>query len=81
MKLLLVFVAIFAIVNDQTAAQESRTGGVRAERSYRYISPEGEQVQMQYVADENGYQPPVAFVPQPHPIPPLILKYKLYSKK
>lgn len=29
-----------------------------------WTSPEGEQVQLQYVADENGYQPQVTSYPQ-----------------
>ncbi|XP_053622949.1 larval cuticle protein LCP-17-like [Plodia interpunctella] len=37
-------------------------------------SPEGETVQLQYVADENGYQPQGSHLPTPPPIPEAILR-------
>ncbi|XP_053603019.1 larval cuticle protein LCP-22-like [Plodia interpunctella] len=40
--------------------------------SYSYLTPEGEQVAISYVADENGYQPSGAALPTPPPVPPQI---------
>nr|XP_002049651.2 larval cuticle protein 2 [Drosophila virilis] len=37
--------------------------------SFAWVSPEGEQIQISYVADENGYQPQGAALPTPPPIP------------
>ncbi|XP_075167444.1 larval cuticle protein 4-like [Haematobia irritans] len=41
---------------------------------FSWISPEGEHVAVQYVADENGYQPSSDVLPTPHPIPKAILR-------
>ncbi|KAM7342780.1 larval cuticle protein 4-like [Cochliomyia hominivorax] len=41
---------------------------------FQWISPEGEHVAVNYVADENGYQPSSDILPTPHPIPDAILK-------
>ncbi|XP_063700329.1 endocuticle structural glycoprotein ABD-4-like [Culicoides brevitarsis] len=67
------------------AAQESgtlkQTGNpeaptvVVASGSFSYTSPEGEQIQVNYVADdEGGYQPQGAHLPTPPPIPPAIAR-------
>ncbi|CAK1580055.1 unnamed protein product [Parnassius mnemosyne] len=40
----------------------------------RYTSPEGEPVELTYVANEKGYQPSGSHIPQPQPIPELILR-------
>ncbi|CAH0556916.1 unnamed protein product [Brassicogethes aeneus] len=53
------------------AAQEQGVGGQSAQGQFSWTSPEGEQVQIQYVADENGYQPTG---PHVHPIPEAILR-------
>lgn len=37
--------------------------------SFGWISPEGENVQISYVADENGYQPQGDILPTPPPVP------------
>ncbi|CAL8102795.1 unnamed protein product [Orchesella dallaii] len=37
--------------------------------SFSYISPEGEQINLKYLADENGFQPEGAHLPTPPPIP------------
>ncbi|CAL8102798.1 unnamed protein product [Orchesella dallaii] len=44
------------------------------EGSYSYISPEGEQIDLKYIADENGFQPDAAHLPTPPPIPAEIQK-------
>ncbi|XP_049822224.1 larval cuticle protein LCP-17-like [Aethina tumida] len=40
-----------------------------AQGSFQWTSPEGVPVAIQYVADENGYQPSGDAIPQPPPIP------------
>ncbi|XP_073811895.1 larval cuticle protein 4-like [Musca autumnalis] len=42
--------------------------------SYEYTSPEGEHISVTYTADDSGYHPVSDHLPQPHPIPPHILK-------
>ena len=42
--------------------------------SNAYTSPEGQVIQLQYIADENGYQPQGAHLPTPPPADPVILK-------
>lgn len=46
---------------------------VVAQGSYSYTDPEGNQIQLTYVADdEGGFQPQGAHLPTPPPIPPNI---------
>ncbi|OXA49959.1 endocuticle structural glycoprotein ABD-4 [Folsomia candida] len=45
-----------------------------AQGNYQYYSPEGELIQVQYLADENGFQPEGAHLPTPPPIPAEIQK-------
>ncbi|XP_058979468.1 larval cuticle protein 4-like, partial [Musca domestica] len=47
---------------------------------FSWISPEGEHVAIQYVADENGYQPSGDILPTPPPIPEAILKALEYIR-
>ncbi|XP_059059989.1 larval cuticle protein LCP-17-like [Achroia grisella] len=42
--------------------------------SYQYVAPDGTPVNVQYVADENGYQPNSDILPTPPPIPPAIAR-------
>ncbi|CAH2083279.1 unnamed protein product [Euphydryas editha] len=44
-------------------------------------SPEGEAVQLTYVADENGYQPQGSHIPTPPPIPVAILRALDYIRE
>ncbi|XP_023166370.2 larval cuticle protein 2-like [Drosophila hydei] len=46
--------------------------------SYAFTSPEGEAIEVKYVADENGYQPSSASLPVAPPIPEAILKSLAY---
>lgn len=41
---------------------------------YSRVSPEGEQVQLTYTADERGYLPQGSHLPTPPPTPDYILK-------
>uniref|UniRef100_A0A336MTA3 CSON004863 protein n=1 Tax=Culicoides sonorensis TaxID=179676 RepID=A0A336MTA3_CULSO len=53
-------------------ADEAGTGGEFAEGSFSWTSPEGDQISVRYVADENGYRPESDSLPVGPPIPPLI---------
>lgn len=59
-------------------AQESGVGGVNALGSVRYTAPDGTPIELEYTADENGYQPRGAHLPTPPPIPDYILKALAY---
>ncbi|TMW50292.1 hypothetical protein DOY81_004644, partial [Sarcophaga bullata] len=47
---------------------------------YEYISPEGQHIRVDYVANENGYQPVSDVLPTPPPTPEAILKALEYLK-
>ncbi|XP_019876035.1 larval cuticle protein LCP-17-like [Aethina tumida] len=51
------------------AAQEQGQGAVSAQGSFSWTAPENIPIAIQYVADENGYQPSGDAIPQPPPIP------------
>ncbi|CAG4940857.1 unnamed protein product [Parnassius apollo] len=50
---------------------ESEIASIEVKGSARYTSPEGEPVELTYVADANGYRPQGNFIP---PVPELILR-------
>ncbi|KAH8371115.1 hypothetical protein KR093_006280, partial [Drosophila rubida] len=56
------------------SAQESGYGGHSVSGTNSYYSPEGQLITLNYIADENGYQPQGAHLPTPPPIPAAILK-------
>lgn len=64
-------------IQAQEAAQIRQLGpeevAKNAQGSFSWTSPEGETVQISYVADENGYQPQ-GNLPTPPPIPAAIQK-------
>ncbi|XP_022213799.1 pupal cuticle protein Edg-78E-like [Drosophila obscura] len=47
--------------------------------SFSWTSPEGENIALNYVADENGYQPSGESLPVPPPIPEAILRSLEYN--
>ncbi|KAJ8920787.1 hypothetical protein NQ315_004928 [Exocentrus adspersus] len=53
--------------------------GTAAQGRFSWTSPEGEQISVSYVADENGYQPQGSHIPTPPPIPLAILKALEYN--
>ncbi|XP_030385795.1 pupal cuticle protein Edg-78E-like [Scaptodrosophila lebanonensis] len=62
------------------SAQESGIGGDHATGGFSYYSPEGELVQLNYVADANGFQPAGSHVPTPPPIPAAIIRSLEYIR-
>ncbi|KAF7266370.1 endocuticle structural glycoprotein SgAbd-2-like [Rhynchophorus ferrugineus] len=48
--------------------------GTVAQGGYHFVSPEGVPVSVQYVADENGFQPQSDAIPTPPPVPSYILR-------
>ncbi|XP_037929416.1 larval cuticle protein LCP-17-like [Teleopsis dalmanni] len=67
--------------SNQIQALESGVGSSYASGSYAYLSPEGQPIQLQYTADENGYQPIGEHLPTPPPIPDYILKSLRYIEQ
>lgn len=62
------------------AANEQGVGGEQATGSFRFVSPEGENVEINYTADENGFQASGPHIPQPPPIPEAIIKALEYIR-
>lgn len=52
----------------------SEQEAIEAKGSFSYVSPEGENIALSYIANENGFQPTGDHLPQPPPIPALIQK-------
>ncbi|TMW50282.1 hypothetical protein DOY81_004634 [Sarcophaga bullata] len=47
---------------------------------FEWVDHKGDHIAVQYLADENGYQPSSAVLPTPHPIPVAILKSLEYIR-
>lgn len=60
------------------AASGNEQGDIHGD--FSWISPEGVHVALQYVADENGYQPSGDLLPTPPPIPAAILRSLEYIR-
>ncbi|TDG53168.1 hypothetical protein AWZ03_000711 [Drosophila navojoa] len=60
--------------SNNIQAQEAGVGGSYAAGSVQYTAPDGQPIQLQYTADENGYQPRGDHLPTPPPIPVYILR-------
>lgn len=45
-----------------------------AQGQFSYVDPEGNEISLTYIADENGFQPQGSHLPTPPPIPPAIQK-------
>ncbi|XP_045534369.1 uncharacterized protein LOC106714766 [Papilio machaon] len=58
------------IKNLGVPEQEAQT----AQGQYQYTAPDGQVIQLKYIADENGFQPQGAHIPTPPPIPQDIQK-------
>ncbi|XP_037798706.1 cuticle protein AM1159-like [Penaeus monodon] len=62
----------FQTSNDIAAQRTGSVGSAGQSNHqgvYRFLTPEGETVEVSYTADENGFQPQSAFLPTEHPIP------------
>ncbi|XP_022831584.1 larval cuticle protein LCP-17-like [Spodoptera litura] len=59
---------------------DAETSAQVAQGQASWKSPEGEQIQFQYVADENGYQPQGSHLPTSPPIPEAILRALEYIR-
>ncbi|KAI4461774.1 cuticle protein [Holotrichia oblita] len=57
-------------ISGQRGSEEA----LRAEGEFKYTSPEGVPVYVNYVADEDGYQPQSDLIPTPPPIPEYIIR-------
>ncbi|EDW79885.1 uncharacterized protein Dwil_GK17780 [Drosophila willistoni] len=64
--------------SNQIQAQESGVGSAYAAGSVQYVAPDGQTIQLEYTADEHGYQPRGAHLPTPPPIPDYILRGLAY---
>ncbi|XP_054741022.1 larval cuticle protein 4-like [Anastrepha obliqua] len=62
----------------QSARSGDANGNIHG--GFQWTSPEGEHVQISYVADENGYQPKSDLLPTPPPIPDAILRALEYIR-
>ncbi|KAF5287059.1 hypothetical protein FQR65_LT12360 [Abscondita terminalis] len=60
--------------NGIVAHEQRRSDNSAVEGGFSYISPEGERIELSYVADENGFRPKGGHLPTPPPIPKAILE-------
>ena len=59
--------ALKNVGNPETEAMSAKGG-------FSYTADDGTPIEVQYIADENGFQPQGAHLPTPPPIPDAILK-------
>ncbi|EDV96270.1 pupal cuticle protein Edg-78E [Drosophila grimshawi] len=67
----------FETSNGIQAQEAGNPNGVSG--TVAWVSPEGEQISLQYTADENGYHPVGSHLPVPPPIPDAILRSLQYN--
>ncbi|XP_027239197.2 cuticle protein CP14.6-like [Penaeus vannamei] len=66
------------IVFSESGSPVGDEGAVHSAGSFSYTAPDGSDIHLQYVADENGFQPQGDHLPVapefPHPIPDFVLR-------
>jgi hypothetical protein len=62
----------FNFANDDGSSRQEASGPAGVRGSYSFVTPEGEEVNIQYVADETGFHATGSHVPQAPPMPPAI---------
>jgi len=62
----------FNFANDDGSSRQEASGPAGVRGSYSFVTPEGEEVSIQYVADETGFHATGSHVPQAPPMPPAI---------
>nr|XP_027239195.1 cuticle protein CP14.6-like [Penaeus vannamei] len=65
------------IVFSESGSPVGEDGAIHSSGSFSYTAPDGSDIHLQYVADENGFQPQGDHLPVapefPHPIPQFVL--------
>ncbi|KRT85978.1 Insect cuticle protein, partial [Oryctes borbonicus] len=77
----------FEADNGISAQEQGKPGGgkepaIEAQGGFQYTAPDGTPISLNYVADENGFQPQAAHLPvapTPPPIPEYILRAIAYN--
>lgn len=62
-------------------AQGPEGPAVTAEGGFSYRAPDGQQIQITYTADENGFHPVGPHIPTPPPIPEEILRSIEFNRR
>ncbi|KAK3874680.1 hypothetical protein Pcinc_020390 [Petrolisthes cinctipes] len=73
------------ITISQSGSPEGDAGAVTKSGHFSYISPEGIEVKLKFVANENGFQPESDLLPVapefPHPIPQFVLDQIAFAEQ
>ncbi|NP_001036827.1 larval cuticle protein LCP-17 precursor [Bombyx mori] len=69
---------IYAQAEGAVKNVNSEYPAIEVKGAYKYTSPDGQPIDLAYVADENGYQPQGSHLPTPHPIPEAIARALAY---
>ncbi|XP_064547337.1 pupal cuticle protein Edg-78E isoform X2 [Drosophila montana] len=67
--------------SNNIQAAESGVGSAYATGSVQYTAPDGQPINLEYTADENGYQPKGDHLPTPPPTPDYILRALAYIQE